>query len=47
MLRDKNVNIKALALLYIRMTFDYDLIYAYLSNSFDDDHLINAEFTVG
>ena len=47
MLRDNNVNIRALALVYIRLALDYHQIYTFLRNSISDNKLINALLTVG
>ncbi len=47
MLHGNNVNIRALALIYIRMALDYQQIYSFLKGSFGDNKLINALSTVG
>jgi hypothetical protein len=47
MLRDNNVNIRALALIYIRIALDYEQMYAFMKTSLKDNKLINALLTVG
>lgn len=47
MLRSKNVNIKAMALLYLRMYCHPEDLYGWLKSKLDDDDLINADMTVG
>lgn len=47
MLRGKNVNIKALALLYLRMYCHPEDLFGWVGGKLEDDDLINAEMTVG
>lgn len=47
MLRDNNVNVRALALIYIRMALDFDQMYPFIRTAFNDNKLINALLTVG
>lgn len=46
MLRSNNVNVKALAMLYIRMFVAFEDIFAWLEPKFADYDLINAEMTI-
>jgi hypothetical protein len=46
MLRSNNVNVKAMALLYIRMFINCDDMYGWLKSKFEDYDLINAEMTI-
>jgi len=47
MLHSNNVNIRALAVIYIRISLDFEQMYPFLKKSFDDNKLINAFLTVG
>jgi hypothetical protein len=47
MLMSNNVNVRALALFYVRICVDFEQIYGVLCTKFNDNKLINAEFTVG
>lgn len=47
MTQSNNVNVRALALIYIRLALDYEQIYSFLKLSLGDNRLINAYLTVG
>lgn len=46
MLQNNNVNIRALALIYIRLALDYEQIFPFIKLSLYDNKLINAYLTV-
>lgn len=46
MLRNNKVNVKAMGMLYIRTYANFDDIFGWLHNKFEDYDLINAEMTV-
>lgn len=47
MLQNNNVNIRALALIYIRLALDFEQVFAFMRLSLHDNKLINAFLTVG
>lgn len=47
MMKSNNVNVRALALIYVRIAVDFEQIYSLLKAAFDDNKLINAYMTVG
>lgn len=47
MLQNNNVNIRAMALIYIRLALDFEQIFPFIKLSLNDNKLINAYLTVG
>ena len=46
MLRNNNINVKALAILYIRVFSHHDDVFGWLNSKLTDDDLINADLTI-
>ena len=46
MLRNNNINVKALAVLYIRVFSHHEDVFAWLLPKLSDNDLINAELTI-
>lgn len=47
MAKSNNVNVRALALVYVRLAIDFEQMYPFIKVSFGDNKLINAMMTVG
>jgi hypothetical protein len=47
MLRYNNINVRVLALLYIRIAVDYNDIFACINASFADNKSIPGNYTIG